>query len=123
MLGSSRDASLTIDCPDVGSRHLPDGEAEFGCPHPQPMVNPECKLLLLAHAFDVLGVQRVSFVTDVLNKHSQAAIAKLRATREGMLRSHMVSQGGRMRDSVVFSIVAGEWSHIRQGLETRTGES
>jgi RimJ/RimL family protein N-acetyltransferase len=50
------------------------------------MVNPECKLLLL-----------------------KRAIAKLGATREGVLRSHIVSQGGRMRDSVVFSIIAGEW--------------
>jgi N-acetyltransferase len=83
-------------------------------------VNPECKLLLLTYAFEVLGVQRVAFITDVLNEHSQAAIAKLGATREGILRSHMVSQGGRVRDSVVFSIVAGEWPHIRQALHART---
>jgi N-acetyltransferase len=84
------------------------------------MVNPECKLLLLTHAFEVLGIQRVAFVTDVLNQRSQAAIVKLGATREGILRSHMVSQGGRMRDSVVFSIVASEWPQIRQALHVRT---
>ena len=83
------------------------------------MVNPECKLLLLTHAFEVLDVQRVAFITDVRNVHSQAAIAKLGATREGVLRSHMVSQGGRMRDSVVFSIVAGEWPAIRKTLQAR----
>jgi RimJ/RimL family protein N-acetyltransferase len=54
------------------------------------MVNPECKLLLLTHAFEVLDVQRVAFITDVRNLHSQAAIAKLGATREGVFRS----QGG-----------------------------
>jgi N-acetyltransferase len=83
------------------------------------MVNPECKLLLLTHAFEVLDVQRVAFITDVRNLHSQAAIAKLGATREGVLRSHMVSQGGRMRDSVVFSIIADEWSAIRKMLQAR----
>jgi len=83
------------------------------------MANPECKLLLLTHAFEVLDVQRVAFITDVRNLHSQAAIAKLGATREGVLRSHMVSQGGRMRDSVVFSIIADEWSAIRKMLQAR----
>jgi RimJ/RimL family protein N-acetyltransferase len=83
------------------------------------VVNPECKLLLLTHAFEALEVQRVAFITDVLNRHSQAAIAKLGATREGVLRSHMVSQGDRIRDSVVFSIVAGEWPRIRQALRAR----
>jgi N-acetyltransferase len=82
-------------------------------------VNPECKLLLMTHAFEVLGVQRVAFITDVLNERSQGAIAKLGATREGILRSHMVSQGGRMRDSVVFSIVASEWPKVREALRCR----
>ena len=82
-------------------------------------VNPECKLLLLKHAFDVLGVRRVAFVTDILNRHSQAAIAKLGAAREGILRSHMVAQGGRPRDSAVFSIVAEEWPRVREGLQAR----
>jgi RimJ/RimL family protein N-acetyltransferase len=82
-------------------------------------VNPECKHLLMTHAFEVLGVQRVAFVTDVLNQRSQRAIAKLGATREGILRSHMVSQGGRMRDSVVFSIVASEWPQVREALRCR----
>jgi N-acetyltransferase len=83
------------------------------------MVNPESKLLLLTHAFEVLDVQRVAFITDVRNLHSQAANAKLGATREGVLRSHMVSQGGRMRDSVVFSIIADEWPRLREMLQAR----
>lgn len=85
-------------------------------------VNPECKLLLLAHAFEVAGVNRVALVTDALNARSQAAIAKLGATREGVLRSHMVSQGGRVRDSVVFSIVAAEWPGVRAGLLARLAQ-
>ena len=82
-------------------------------------VNPECKLLLLAHAFEVLGVNRVSFVTDLRNGHSQAAIAKLGAVREGICRSHMVTQGGRIRDSVLFSIIAPEWPQVKERLEAR----
>jgi RimJ/RimL family protein N-acetyltransferase len=82
-------------------------------------VNPECKLLLLAHAFEVLKVNRVAFVTDVLNERSQAAIARLGAVREGVLRAHMLSQGGRVRDSVLFSIVAPEWARAKAGLEAR----
>jgi RimJ/RimL family protein N-acetyltransferase len=65
-------------------------------------INPKCKLLLLTHAFEALAMQQVAFVTDVLNQRSQAAIAKLGATRRGPAQ-HMLSQGGRMRDSVVFS--------------------
>src|SRR5262245_14486667 len=72
-----------------------------------------CKLLLLSHAFDVLGVNRVAFVTDVRNERSQAAIAKLGAVREGICRAHMISQGGRVRDSVLFSIIAAEWPQVR----------
>ena len=82
-------------------------------------INPECKLLLLAHAFEVLGMNRVALVTDSRNTRSQAAIAKLGAVREGVLRSHMLTQGDRVRDSVVFSIIAAEWPAVRAGLEAR----
>ena len=74
---------------------------------------------MLAHAFEVFGVNRVAFVTDVLNERSQAAIAKLGAVREGVCRSHMVSQGGRVRDSVLFSVVAAEWPAVKKNLEER----
>src|SRR5262249_40023300 len=79
-------------------------------------VNPECKLLLLVHAFEVFGVNRVSFVTDVRNERSRAAIAKLGAVQEGILRAHMVTQGDRVRDSVLFSITAAEWPAVREQL-------
>jgi RimJ/RimL family protein N-acetyltransferase len=85
-------------------------------------VNPECKLLLLAHAFDVLGVNRVQLVTDMRNERSQRAIAKLGAVREGVLRAHMVSRNGRVRDSVVFGITTAEWPAVRAELEERLTE-
>src|SRR5262245_60411153 len=82
-------------------------------------VNPECKLLLLAHVFDVLGMNRVSLCTDARNLRSQAAIEKLGAVREGILRSHMVTQGGRVRDSVLYSIVAEDWPAVKARLAAR----
>ena len=85
----------------------------------QTAVNPECKLLLLMHAFEVLAVNRVSLVTDVRNERSQAAIAKLGAKREGVLRAHMVTRGGRVRDSVLFSITAAEWPGVKERLAGR----
>jgi N-acetyltransferase len=88
----------------------------------QTQVNPECKLLLLAYAFDVLGMNRVALVTDLRNTRSQAAIAKLGAVREGVLRAHMISQGGRIRDSVVFSIVAAEWPAAKERLRARLND-
>jgi RimJ/RimL family protein N-acetyltransferase len=82
-------------------------------------VNPACKLLLMTHAFETLGMQRVAFVTDVLNARSQAALLKIGAQREGVLRSHMASQGGRRRDSALFSIVAAEWPQVKERLQIR----
>lgn len=84
-------------------------------------VNPECKLLLMTHAFETLELNRVSFVTDVRNERSQAAIAKLGAVREGVCRAHMVTQGGRVRDSVLFSIIAPDWPAVKERLIARLG--
>jgi RimJ/RimL family protein N-acetyltransferase len=82
-------------------------------------VNPECKLLLLAHAFNVLGMNRVALCTDARNARSQAAIEKLGAVKEGVLRSHMVTQGGRVRDSVLYSIVSADWPAVKARLVAR----
>jgi RimJ/RimL family protein N-acetyltransferase len=82
-------------------------------------VNPECKLLLLTHAFEVMGMNRVSLCTDVRNTRSQAAIEKLGAVKEGILRAHMVTQGGRVRDSVLYSIVAADWPAVKARLTAR----
>ncbi|GMA87358.1 hypothetical protein GCM10025868_26080 [Angustibacter aerolatus] len=81
-------------------------------------VNPECKLLLLGHAFDS-GFGRVKIQTDAINARSQAAIAKLGATREGTLRRHTRRADGTFRDTVVFSVLADEWPAVRAGLQDR----
>jgi RimJ/RimL family protein N-acetyltransferase len=82
-------------------------------------VNPECKLLLLAHAFDDLDAARVFLKTDGLNTRSQAAIRKLGARYDGTLRHHRLRADGSVRDSAYFSILASEWPEVRAGLERR----
>lgn len=82
-------------------------------------VNSEAKLLMLDHAFATLGLNRVEFLTDVRNAASRAAIARLGATQEGVLRSHMLMRDGFVRDSVVFSITAPEWPDLRERLRAR----
>jgi RimJ/RimL family protein N-acetyltransferase len=82
-------------------------------------VNPEAKLLLLTHCFDGCGYGRVKIQTDALNTRSQAAIARLGAQREGVLRRHMRREDGTFRDTVVFSILADEWPGVRSELQAR----
>ncbi|HEX8393814.1 MAG TPA: GNAT family protein [Longimicrobium sp.] len=80
--------------------------------------NTEAKYLMLRHAFEHWRVNRVEFMTDALNAKSRAAIARIGAREEGVLRAHMIMRGGRVRDSAVFSIVAAEWPRVKQRLET-----
>lgn len=82
-------------------------------------VNPACKFLLLQHAFEDCGFGRVKIQTGLTNTRSQAAIAKLGATREGVLRRHKKLPDGSFRDTVVFSILADEWPDVRKGLLAR----
>jgi N-acetyltransferase len=82
-------------------------------------VNPECKLLLMRHAFDDCGFGRVKIQTDLINTRSQAAIAKLGAVREGVLRRHMRRADGTWRDTVVFSVIIDDWPVVQEGLEAR----
>lgn len=82
-------------------------------------INTEAKLLLLKHAFDHWRCNRVEFITDVLNQQSRAAILRLGAKEEGVLRSHMVMPSGRVRDSACFSIILEEWPEVEARLETK----
>ena len=79
-------------------------------------VNTEAKLMLLTHAFETLGCQCVQIRTDALNLRSQTAIERIGAKRDGVLRGHQVMQDGRLRDSVVYSILDREWPGVRQNL-------
>lgn len=82
-------------------------------------VNSECKLLLLAHAFETLGCLRVQLKTDARNLRSQAAIERLGAVREGVLRRHMLLHDGFVRDSVMYSITDSEWPALRARLAAK----
>lgn len=82
-------------------------------------VNPEAKLLLMTLAFEKWGMRRVQLKTDHENLRSQAAIARLGAVREGVLRAHMVRPDGSRRDTVMFSVTDEEWPEVKRGLERR----
>jgi RimJ/RimL family protein N-acetyltransferase len=99
---------------EIGATFLrPDVRATF--------VNPEVKMLMLDHAFNS-GAVRVQFTVDVRNERSQAAVAKLGATREGVLRRDTRTWTGHIRDTVVFSILDSEWPAVRLRLEERLTE-
>lgn len=82
-------------------------------------VNPEAKLLLLARAFDDLGCVAVELRTHWHNHQSRAAIARLGAKQDGVLRQHVLWHDGSRRDTVVFSILDSEWPAVRSGLRHR----
>jgi N-acetyltransferase len=86
-------------------------------------VNPECKYLLLKHAFDDWGAVRIQLGTDVNNVHSQRAILKLGAKLEGKLRNHGIRPDGTVRDALLYSIIASEWPEVKSKLLARTQES
>jgi len=85
-------------------------------------INTEAKLLLLTHAFETWKCVRVELVTDVLNEQSRAAILRLGAKQEGILRKHLILPSGRVRDSVVFSIIDDEWPEVKVGFEAKLAE-
>jgi N-acetyltransferase len=83
--------------------------------------NPEGKLLLMTRAFEVLGANRVQFKVDTRNERSQAAIEKLGAVREGVLREHQIRSDGYVRSSVMYSVLKAEWEAVKAKLEARLG--
>jgi N-acetyltransferase len=103
--------------------HASEGGIEIGTTFLRPEVragyiNPETKLLMLDHAF-ASGVVRVQFRVDTRNKRSQAAVTRLGAVKEGILRRDRRTWTGYIRDTVYFSILADEWPAVKAGLEKR----
>jgi RimJ/RimL family protein N-acetyltransferase len=103
---------------------LEEGRIEIGWtwigrPWWRTVINSEAKLLLLSHAFDTLGLNRVALKTDIRNERSQAAIERIGGVREGVLRAHMIRPDGSLRDTVYFSILASEWPGVRERLSAR----
>ncbi|MDB4988331.1 MAG: acetyltransferase, ribosomal protein N-acetylase [Myxococcaceae bacterium] len=85
-------------------------------------VNSEAKLLLLRRAFDELGVERVTLKTDSRNHRSRAAIERIGAVFEGILRSHMRAHDGGLRDTAMFSIIRAEWPAVLEKLSRRSAD-
>ena len=83
------------------------------------LVNAEVRLLLLTYAFGRLGVNRVELITDPFNLASRAAMKLLGAVQEGVIRNHLIYKDGRVRDSVLFSIIRSEWPAIQTRLLTK----
>ena len=104
---------------DLGNESLHLGSTFYGRSWWGTTVNPGTKLLLLRHCFEDLGAGRVKIQTDALNTRSQAAIERLGAVREGVLRRHLRREDGTFRDTVVYSVLAEEWPSVRAGLEAR----
>lgn len=105
-----------------GSIDAPNQRVEIGWtwierPWQRTPVNTEAKFLLLQHAFEVWQCLRVELKTDALNQRSRAAIARLGAKEEGLLRHHMITDTGRLRDTVYFSIINDEWPDVKAHLQ------
>ena len=82
-------------------------------------LNTEAKYLMMRHAFETLGCNRVEWKTDSLNTASRNAILRLGAKQEGIFRQHMVTWSGRLRDTVYFSVIAPEWPEVKKNLEAK----
>jgi len=112
VIGSTRYANI-----DGVNRRLEIGWTWYAPAYQRTGANTEAKLLLLTHAFETLGAIRVEFKTDALNDKSRAALARIGATEEGTFRNHMITQSGRVRDSVYFSILDREWPAVKARLQ------
>ena len=101
---------------DAKNRRVEIGHTWYAQRAQRTPVNTECKLMLLAHAFDVLRCIAVEFRTHWFNHASRAAIARLGAKQDGVLRNHQLAPDGAKRDTVVFSIIDNEWPAVRAHL-------
>ena len=112
VIGSSRFCNI-----DTKNRRLEIGYTWYAKRFQRTAVNTECKKLLLSYAFETLHVIAVEFRTHWHNMASRNAIARLGAKQDGVLRNHQVMADGHVRDTVVFSIIDGEWPMVKRSLE------
>ncbi|EYS93831.1 GCN5 family acetyltransferase [Cupriavidus sp. SK-4] len=102
---------------DATNRRVEIGSTWYARRVQRTPLNTECKLMLLGHAFEHLDCIAVEFRTHWMNQQSRAAIARLGARQDGVLRNHQRMPDGSLRDTVVFSIIASEWPTVRQHLQ------
>ena len=111
IIGSTRYMDIAM-----AHRRLEIGATWITGAHQRTGANTDAKRLLLAHAFDSLGIERVVFKTEALNAQSRTAIARLGAVEEGVFRKHLIAASGRPRDMVYFSILDTEWPAVKARL-------
>ena len=114
VVGSTRYGAI-----DRNNRRLEIGWTWLGREWQRTAINTEAKFLLLWHAFESLKCLRVELKTDVLNARSRAAILRLGAREEGIFRKHMITAGGRVRDTAYYAIVDDDWPGIKARLQAR----
>jgi RimJ/RimL family protein N-acetyltransferase len=118
VVGSTRYLNIRLE-----HRSLEIGWTWLGQEWQRTGINTQVKLLLLSHAFERLGCVRVEFKTDERNARSQRALERIGATREGVLRNHMIVQGDYIRDSVYFSVIEQDWPQVKERLLLLTDRS
>lgn len=111
VVGSSRYMNV-----DAKNRRLGIGGTWYGKAAQRTGINTEAKLIMLKHAFETLDCIAVEFRTHWFNFDSRAAIARLGAKQDGVLRNHQLAPNGTLRDTVVFSIIASEWPTVKAHL-------
>jgi len=122
----TRAGGLVVGCTrygniDMANRRVEIGWTWVGREHQRSAVNTEAKYLLLRTAFEELGCSRVEFKTDALNERSRAALVRIGAKEEGVLRQHMITASGRLRDTVYYGVLDSEWPGVRQVLRGKLG--
>ena len=106
---------------DVANRRVEIGSTWYAASAQRTGINTECKLMMLTHAFEDMHCIAVEFRTHWMNQQSRAAIARLGAKQDGILRNHQRMPDGSYRDTVVFSIIESEWPTVRRHLQFKLG--
>jgi len=114
VVGSTRFLNI-----DLANKRVEIGATWIAQPWQRTPINTEAKYLMMRHAFETLGCNRVEWKTDALNTKSRNAILRLGAKQEGIFRHHVVTWTGRLRDSVYFSVIAPEWPDVKKNLESK----
>ncbi len=118
IVGSTRFGNI-----DVKNRRAEIGWTWINPKWQRSFVNTEAKLLMLTHAFEIWRCVRVELKTDALNEKSRNAILRLGAKEEGILRRHQITDAGRFRDTVYFSIIDSEWQTVKANLTDKLRSS
>ncbi|MBO9538491.1 GNAT family protein [Herbaspirillum sp.] len=106
---------------DAANRRVEIGSTWYAASAQRTGINTECKLMMLTHAFEDMHCIAVEFRTHWMNQQSRAAIARLGAKQDGILRNHQRMADGSLRDTVVFSIIESEWPSVRRHLQYKLG--